>query len=211
MHSQAIAKMLASSWVTSTVVTPRLRFSVRISSSSSTELTGIEPGRRLVEEQERRIERQRARDAGALLHAAGELGGEMVLEAFQAHEPELRAHDDVDRLRVEVAPLAKRKRDVLGERHRPEQRARLEQHAEARRSQLLGRGRAVDQHAAGERQVETDQVPEQRRLPAAAAAEDREHLAVGHREVEILEDHRLPVADREALDRDHRGLTFRTH
>src|SRR5439155_25074608 len=36
---------------------------------------GIEPGRRLVEEQERRIERQCARDASSLLHAAGNLGG----------------------------------------------------------------------------------------------------------------------------------------
>jgi hypothetical protein len=172
---------------------------------------GIQPRRRLVEEQERRIERQCARDASALLHTAGDLGGEMVLEAFQAHEAELRAHDDIDRLRVEVAPLAKRKRDVLGERHRPEQRTGLEQHAEARRSQLLGRGRAVDQHEARERQVETDQVPEQRGLPAAAAAQDGEHLAGRHREVEILEDHRLPVSDRETLDRDHRGLTLRTH
>src|SRR5262245_2642105 len=43
MHSQAMAKMLASSCVTRTVVTPRLRFRVRISSSSSAERIGSSP------------------------------------------------------------------------------------------------------------------------------------------------------------------------
>src|SRR5262249_40592243 len=62
----------------------------------------IEPGRRLVEEQERRIERECARDASALLHATGYLGGHVVLEAFEPDEPELRSHDDVDRPRIEV-------------------------------------------------------------------------------------------------------------
>src|SRR5262245_3326896 len=171
----------------------------------------IQPGRRLVEEQQRRIERECTRDAGALLHAAGYLCGQMVLETFQTYEPELRAHDDIDRLRVEVAPLAKGERDVLGEGHRPEQRSGLEQHPEARRPQLLGWGDAVHPHAAAERQVQTDQVSEQRRLPAAAAAEDREHLSGSHREVEILEDHRLAVSDREVLDRDHRAFSLRTH
>src|SRR5262245_41257433 len=103
---------------------------------------GVEAGRGLVEEEERRIERQRAGDAGSLAHSPGELGGEMVLEALQADEPKLRAHDDVDRSRVEPGPLAQRQGDVLGERHRAEQRRRLEQHPEARSSELLGPGPA---------------------------------------------------------------------
>src|SRR4029434_5295665 len=79
---------------------------------------GVQASRRLVEEQQRRIEGERSRDAGAFLHPAGELGGKMILEALEAHEAELRTHHDVDRWRVEGAPLAQRQGDVLRARHR---------------------------------------------------------------------------------------------
>src|SRR5215470_14086763 len=46
----------------------------------------IERAERLVHEQDRRIEGERARDRGALLHAARELGWIAVLEALEADE-----------------------------------------------------------------------------------------------------------------------------
>src|SRR5436309_4489758 len=46
---------------------------------------GIETGRGLVEEQQRRVESQRTRDPGSFLHAARELRREVVLEAVEAH------------------------------------------------------------------------------------------------------------------------------
>ena len=78
----------------------------------------IEPGRRLVEEEQRRIEGQRARDAGALLHAARDLRRQVVLEALEADEAELRAHDRVDRGGVEVRPGAERLGTIAPDRDR---------------------------------------------------------------------------------------------
>src|SRR5207244_6561111 len=52
---------------------------------------GIEAGRGLVQEQQRRVERQRTRDPGALLHAARDLRREGGLETLDAYQAELRA------------------------------------------------------------------------------------------------------------------------
>src|SRR6516162_2135339 len=49
----------------------------------------IESGRRLVEEQNVRIERHRAREPGALLHAAAYLVGVEILEALEPDQREL--------------------------------------------------------------------------------------------------------------------------
>ena len=47
----------------------------------------VEAGRRLVEEQQLRVERQRPRQAGALAHAAGKLGGLLVAGVRAAGRP----------------------------------------------------------------------------------------------------------------------------
>src|SRR6266404_789002 len=57
----------------------------------------VETRRGLVEEEQRRVERQRARDAGTLLHAARDLRREVMLEPLEPHEPQLRADDGLDR------------------------------------------------------------------------------------------------------------------
>src|SRR6267142_6124273 len=49
----------------------------------------VEPRRRLVEEEDVRVERHRARQPGALGHAAADLGRVVVLETREAHEREL--------------------------------------------------------------------------------------------------------------------------
>ena len=47
---------------------------------------GVERAERLVHQQDLRVDGERARDRGALLHAAGELRGIAVLEAGEADE-----------------------------------------------------------------------------------------------------------------------------
>ena len=49
----------------------------------------VERAERLVHQQQRRIERQRAGDRGALLHAAGQLPGKFALEARKIDQLEI--------------------------------------------------------------------------------------------------------------------------
>ena len=56
----------------------------------------VERGERLVHQQDRRIDRERAHEADALLHAAGELIGILLLEAGEADEVEIVPHALLD-------------------------------------------------------------------------------------------------------------------
>src|SRR5947199_3536505 len=170
----------------------------------------IEARRPLVEEQQRGVEGERAGDPSALLHPARDLRRKVVLETLESHQTELRADDRVDRVAVELGPLREREGDILRERHRAEERSRLEEDAVAWGS-LAPRGCAGDADRAAQGFLETDQCAEQGRLPAPAPAQDGEHVAAGHREVEVLEHHRVAVAERQALDLDHGRLSGRGH
>ena len=88
-----MAKMLASSWVTTTMVQPRLSRSSRIRSSSRRELIGIEARRGLVEEQDVGVERHGPGQARPLLHAAADLRRVEILEAGQPDQGELERGD----------------------------------------------------------------------------------------------------------------------
>jgi hypothetical protein len=55
---------------------------------------------------------------------------------------------------------------------------------------------------ARERRIEPDHVLHQRALAAARAAEDAEHLAAAHDEVDVVEDLRRLVARVDVLDAD---------
>jgi hypothetical protein len=92
---------------------------------------GIETRRRLVQEQDRRVERHRSRDAGALLHAARELRRHVPGERLQTDELELHPGDEVDRVVRKVRVHLERQPHVLEQRHRAEQRAGLVHHAES--------------------------------------------------------------------------------
>src|SRR4030088_2647465 len=87
----------------------------------------IERAERLVHQEELGLHQQAARDTDALLHAAGELVGIVVLEAAEA--------DQVDRalrLLLEAAALvaldARTERDVVAHRQPGEERRFLEHH-----------------------------------------------------------------------------------
>ena len=68
---------------------------------------GVEPGRRLVEEEDVGIERHGAGEAGALLHAAADLGRVEVLEAAEPHQRELERGHLADLVGREVGELAR--------------------------------------------------------------------------------------------------------
>src|SRR5882724_9203144 len=170
----------------------------------------VETRRRLVEEEQRGVERQGPRDPGTLFHAPRDRCREMVLEALEAHQAELRAHDRVDRVAVEGRPLREREGHVLRQCHRAEERARLEEDSVARRALASGRS-ACDADRAAHGLLQADQRAEQGALAAPAPAQDGEHVAPRHREVEVLEHHRVAVADGQVLDLDHGNLSGRRH
>ena len=113
----------------------------------------IEAGARLVRQQDRRVERQRARQPGALPHAAREVRRHLVVLAL---EPDLR--EQVLRARADLVVRqcgvpAQRERHVLADRDRVEQRGVLEEkpdalaHSRERRAPFSRRDvLAFDQH-----------------------------------------------------------------
>ena len=79
-----------------------------------------------------RVERHRARDRRALLHAARDLVRQVPGECVEPDQLELHPRDEIDRVGRQVREFLERQPDVLEQRHRAEQRARLVHHAERR-------------------------------------------------------------------------------
>jgi len=100
----------------------------------------VEAGAGLVVEEDGRVERGGPGQADALLLAAGELRRVLVAVRQHVHLLELHGDDDVDDRGGHVGVLAQRKRDVLGHVERAEERAGLEQDADAL-EELLALGR----------------------------------------------------------------------
>ncbi len=131
----------------------------------------------------------------------------MLGERAEADQFELR----LARVRCAVAPRIgrprrQREREVLGQRHRAEERARLEEHAERRHALVAMRlADAVDVDAAGHRPLEADQVAQQRALAAARAAENRERRSALDLEADVLHEHARSPADAQIVDDDVRS------
>src|SRR3954451_16567566 len=90
----------------------------------------VQPGVRLVEQDDLGVEHQGPGQPGALAHAAGDLTRELSLGALQADHVHL-LEDDAPDLRLALPRvLAQRKGDVVEQVHRAEQGAVLEQDAE---------------------------------------------------------------------------------
>ena len=183
MRSQ-VACRVSRSWVTMNTVSPeRLELEDQVVEGVGADR--VEAGRRLVEEDDVGVERDRPGEAGALLHAAGELGGELRRRRSAAGRPSTtlsRASASRSR-RLDVEELAHRRLDVLLDGQRREQRPLLEEHppAPADRGEL-GVGAVEDVDAedpdrAGRRAVQPDDRAQQHRLAGARAADDAEHLA----------------------------------
>jgi hypothetical protein len=115
----------------------------------------VEPRERLVVQDEHRIERDRTRQRHAPRHAARQLGGTKLCCAAQADRVQLHQDEVANERLVELGVLAHGKSHVLVHRHVGEQRAELEQHADAPAQRVQPFARellyrlAVDEHAAG--------------------------------------------------------------
>jgi len=124
-----------------------------------------------------------------------------IARAAQPDRIQLHQHQRPHQLLGQVVVLADREGEILVDRQVGEQAARLEHHAhlapqgvERVRIELVHH-LAVDADAAAPRgELPADQL-EQRRLAAAAAAEDRHHLAARDLQRQAAEDRQLAVAE----------------
>ena len=173
---------------------------------------GIEARRRLVVEEDLGLERDGAGQGDALLHAARERGGKQALHvASEVDEPEHLRDAGRDLLLRPGRVLAQREGDVLEDRHRVEEGAALEEHADllAHGDELL-LGKLGDLHAvhpdlAVVGLLEAVHVPERDGLARAGSAEDHEHLAAHHLEVHVVEHALLAVGLGDVLELDDRS------
>ena len=163
---------------------------------------GIERPERLVHQEQGRVERERADDRGALLHAARELARILGLEALEA-DPAQEALDPLlVRGRLQALDL-ERQMDVLDQRAPGQQIGVLEHHADLR--VRPGDRRAVQEHAARGQLVQAGHRPEQRGFAAARRPEHADQLALGHGHRVVFERVHQPGPGRVALGRalDH--------
>src|SRR5690606_8505358 len=134
----------------------------------------------LVEQQDLRIVGKRTGDGRALLHAARQLLGPVVLEAAQADLVDI-AVDDLPHFLRRNAAFAKPEGDVLANGEPRKQGIGLEHHA------TVGAGpldfRAFQRDGAGGRTVEPGDDPQKRRLSAAGRAQNGDEVVLLDRQV----------------------------
>ena len=134
---------------------------------------GIEVRERLVEQQHRRLEDERARERDALLLAAGELARQALVHRHQADRRHRRA-GPLARQRAGDAGDAQAVGDVGEHVHVRKERVALEHHADvALGRRQIGDVAAGDDDPAAGRRLEPGDHPQRRRLAAAARAEQR--------------------------------------
>ena len=152
----------------------------------------VEPGAGLVQEQQGRVQRQRAGQRGALAHAARQRRRRQVEGAVQPHQGQLEPSAALALGGIQRGEQLQRQHQVAAQAHRAPERAGLEHHAEAAPPcGLLGGAAgvqilAIDQHAASGWLLQAHQVAQQRALAAAAGAHDDQHLAGPHVEIQPL-------------------------
>ena len=170
----------------------------------------IQPRRRLVQEQDHRIERHRACDGRALLHAAADFGWHMAGKCVEADQFQLHSREQVHGAGIELRVFLQLQAHVFQKRHRPEQRTALVHDADLPQDRVapVAFGGddivAIDQHLPRHRLVKADHVLEQRALATTGAAENDEHLAAADREIDVLHQDVFVVARREVFDADDR-------
>ena len=148
----------------------------------------VERAERLVHEQYRRLEDDRARQRHPLLLAARELARIAVGETVQPHQPQ-RAPHALDDVGLRGAPHLQRVGDVLEHGEMREERVLLEDDADvAAVGRPVGDRGAGDQDVALRRLLEAGDHPQRGRLARAAGAEQREEAAALHRERDVVND-----------------------
>ncbi len=172
----------------------------------------IETGVGLVEQQDLRVEHQRAGKAGPLAHTTGDLPRQLLLRAGEADHRHLLEDDLLDLRLALLRVLTQREGDVVVQVLRAEQGAVLEQDAE-QLADLVQVGLAdvadilaVDPDVTTVGHEQPDQVLEEDGLAGAGGPEQHADLTGWQRQGDILPDQRLAEALRQALD-----LDFDTH
>src|SRR5215475_4184610 len=170
---------------------------------------GIEAGGGLVEEADLRLRHEGAGDGLALAHAARDLRGVLVPHVHQADLQEFLLHAAGDLRRGHLRLLAQRERHVVEHGHGVEEGAPLEDYSIAAPHHLEGGApeagdvRAVHENGARVRPQETQEVLEEHRLAAAAAADDHHDLGRGHLEIDPPEHGLSAEGLAQTLNADH--------
>src|SRR3989442_460045 len=171
---------------------------------------GIEPGRRLVEEDDLRLRDERPGDRHALAHAPRDLLRVLGADALQSHLGQPHLHALGDLRAAQAGLLAQREGDVLRARQRVEERAALEDDPVPIANPVdlapgdAGQVDAAYQDAAGVRTGGAGQMFEKARFAPAAPADDDRDRPVAHFQLQAPEDHLAVEGLGEPLDFDHR-------
>ena len=138
---------------------------------------GVERRQRLVEQQHRRLGRERARERNALLLSAGQLMRIFLRLVAQVHERQHFVDPSPDRV-LRPFPAFEPIADVPGHRHVGKQRIRLEDDAEiAQARRDADEACTVLRHFAGIGRLEAGDDPQQRGLAAARRTEKADEFA----------------------------------
>ena len=166
----------------------------------------VERAERLVEQQDARLDGERAGERHALPLAAGELTGKALLQAGELHEVEEVQHALADfRLGRAAAagPHRQAEGDVVEHRHVAEQRVMLEYEADIALTQVEAeRILLAEENASGGRLVEAGEDAQQRGLAGAGRAEQREKLARRHAQRNVVQRGRVAKSLHDVLDGD---------
>ena len=163
----------------------------------------VEAGGGLVEEEEVGLQHQGARDAGPLLHAARDLGGQVFRERAEAHEIQLGL-DEIRTMGPRSDPRlegsARFSASVRELKSAPDWNS-TPNGERPRRARLAD---SIDLDPAVLGTLEANQMAQQRALAAARAAENREDRAARNAERHVFHQHPRAPADAEILDGDVR-------
>ncbi len=157
----------------------------------------VERAKRLIEQQNLRIDREAARQRDALLLAAGELTRLALRELAHVHQ---RQHLGDARRDLLPWPFVSLQtiRDVFRHRHVREQRVVLEHDADAAlaRREVID-GLPVEQHAAFRLADEAGDDAQERGLAAAGRSEQRDHFAARYIQINVLDSNEIaePLRD----------------
>ena len=162
----------------------------------------VEPGRRLVKENDFGVHRQRAGEPGAFAHTAADFGRVIILESGKADEREFEGglFPDLGGGKLRIALQGQG--HILGEGHGAPQRAALEEQAHAAEKFLalaFGPGPKVlspVEHLPLCRLEQAHEDAQERAFAASARPHDDEYVLTVYREVEILLHDVAAVADR---------------
>jgi len=196
---------MASSWscVTMMVVMPtrRCRRPPQLHLHALAEL-GVERRQRLVEQEQRGIQRQRPRHRDPLAHPARELG-----DALVGHVGQLHQREQLLRPREALAPPhaadAQAVGDVLGHRQVREQGVRLEHHAHvAAVHGDAGEVAVAEPQVAGRGRLEARDDAQERGLAAAGGPDEADQRTAREAQVDAVQGHGGAEALTETLDHE---------